>query len=212
MDTMPRRCIGDVGRVRSCAWRFACAGAAAAISIGREPRHASTPTSRRTASRSPISSRTRSKSSKTIALRRSKTSGSSARRAGGHAIEAGSGRPSRESRAAAADPEARVFVVFFDTWHVSFDGSAKAAAPVSELLNRIVGAERSGRRHDAGHSGARAVADATHRGDRARRPRHDRRGRSAIASNVDPREREIDRSAIRTTTRAGRSSAASPRK
>ena len=45
-----------------------------------------------------------------------------------------------ESRAAATDPESRIFVVFFDTWHVSFDGSARAAAPVSELLNRIVGA------------------------------------------------------------------------
>jgi len=46
----------------------------------------------------------------------------------------------REVRAAAADPESRIFVVFFDTWHVSTDGSAKAAAPVSMLLNRIAGA------------------------------------------------------------------------
>ena len=45
-----------------------------------------------------------------------------------------------ESRAAAADPESRIFVVFFDTWHVSTDGSVKAAAPISELLNRVVGA------------------------------------------------------------------------
>jgi VWFA-related protein len=45
-----------------------------------------------------------------------------------------------ESRAAAADPASRVFVVFFDNWHVSTDGSVKAAAPVSELLNRVVGA------------------------------------------------------------------------
>ena len=44
-----------------------------------------------------------------------------------------------EMRAAAADRESRLFVVFFDNWHVSTDGSAKAAAPVSELLNRIVG-------------------------------------------------------------------------
>jgi VWFA-related protein len=44
-----------------------------------------------------------------------------------------------EVRAAAADPESRIFVVFFDTWHVSTDGSAKAAAPVSALLNRIAG-------------------------------------------------------------------------
>jgi VWFA-related protein len=45
-----------------------------------------------------------------------------------------------ESRAAALDPESRLFVLFFDNWHVSFDGSSKAAAPVSELLNRVVGA------------------------------------------------------------------------
>jgi VWFA-related protein len=45
-----------------------------------------------------------------------------------------------ESRAAAEDAGSRIFVVFFDTWHVSSDGSAKAAAPVSELLNRVVGA------------------------------------------------------------------------
>jgi VWFA-related protein len=46
-----------------------------------------------------------------------------------------------ESRAAASDPESRIFVVFFDTWHVSSNGSARAAAPVSELLNRVVGAD-----------------------------------------------------------------------
>ena len=45
-----------------------------------------------------------------------------------------------ESRAAAADPESRLFVLFFDNWHVSFEGSAKAATPVSELLNRVIGA------------------------------------------------------------------------
>lgn len=43
-------------------------------------------------------------------------------------------------REATADPEARIFALFFDTWHVSFEGSSKAAAPVSTLLNRIVGA------------------------------------------------------------------------
>jgi VWFA-related protein len=44
-----------------------------------------------------------------------------------------------EQRDAAADPEARVFALFFDQWHVSSDGSAKAAAPVSEFLNRVIG-------------------------------------------------------------------------
>ena len=44
-------------------------------------------------------------------------------------------------RDAAEQPEARVFVLFLDQWHVSFEGSAKAAAPVSALLNRVVGAD-----------------------------------------------------------------------
>lgn len=42
---------------------------------------------------------------------------------------------------AAEPPEARVFVLFLDRWHVSFEGSAQAAAPVSALLNRVVGAD-----------------------------------------------------------------------
>ena len=44
-------------------------------------------------------------------------------------------------RDAAQQPDARVFVVFLDQWHVSFEGSAKAAAPVSDFLNRVVGAD-----------------------------------------------------------------------
>ena len=44
-------------------------------------------------------------------------------------------------REAAQQPEARVFVLFLDQWHVSFEGSANSAAPVSDLLNRVVGAD-----------------------------------------------------------------------
>jgi VWFA-related protein len=40
-----------------------------------------------------------------------------------------------------AERHSRTFVLFFDTWHVSRDGSRKAASPVSELLNRIVGVD-----------------------------------------------------------------------
>jgi VWFA-related protein len=46
-----------------------------------------------------------------------------------------------DERAAAQEPEARVFVVFFDQWHVSFDGSARTSAPVSTFLNRVLGAD-----------------------------------------------------------------------
>ena len=34
-----------------------------------------------------------------------------------------------------------MFVLFLDQWHVSFEGSAKATAPVSAFLNRVVGAD-----------------------------------------------------------------------
>ena len=96
-----------------------------------------------------------------------------------------------ESRAAAGDPEARVFVVFFDNWHVSSDGSLKAAAPLTEFLNRIVGANdlvgvmtpdmpartlSLTRRTDAIE---RAVRDTQLWGNRDR------------IDTVDPREREI---------------------
>ncbi|HEX8031170.1 MAG TPA: VWA domain-containing protein [Vicinamibacterales bacterium] len=47
---------------------------------------------------------------------------------------------SAAEREAASDPDARLFVLFFDQWHVSWDGAVKAAAPVSELLNRVIGA------------------------------------------------------------------------
>lgn len=45
------------------------------------------------------------------------------------------------SRAEATDPDARVFVVFFDTWHISTNGSSAGAAPVSGLLHQVVGAD-----------------------------------------------------------------------
>lgn len=44
-------------------------------------------------------------------------------------------------REAAEQPDARLFVVFLDRWHVSFAGSARTATPVSDLLNRVVGAD-----------------------------------------------------------------------
>ena len=46
---------------------------------------------------------------------------------------------STPERDAALDPDARVFILFFDQWHVSLDGSSKAASPVAEFLNRIIG-------------------------------------------------------------------------
>ncbi|OFW44849.1 MAG: hypothetical protein A3J29_06665 [Acidobacteria bacterium RIFCSPLOWO2_12_FULL_67_14b] len=46
---------------------------------------------------------------------------------------------SQAQRDAAADPDARLFVLFLDQWHVSLDGSARAQAPVSELLAKAIG-------------------------------------------------------------------------
>lgn len=45
------------------------------------------------------------------------------------------------SRAALADPDARVFAIFIDTWHISAEGSHRGAAPVSGLLNDVIGAD-----------------------------------------------------------------------
>jgi VWFA-related protein len=44
-----------------------------------------------------------------------------------------------ESREMARDPEARVFVVFMDIWHVQLAGSYRAQAPITRLLDRVIG-------------------------------------------------------------------------
>ena len=44
-----------------------------------------------------------------------------------------------ESRARAAQPDARVFVLFLDTLHVQVEGSYRAQNPVATLLDRVVG-------------------------------------------------------------------------
>ena len=103
-------------------------------------------------------------------------------------------------------------MLFLDQWHVSFEGSAKAAAPVSALLNRVVGADdlvgvmtpdlpaRSlslTRRTDAID---RMVRDTTEWNQRDR------------VGALDPREREIDAVLSRQRSAGGRSFAASQRK
>lgn len=45
------------------------------------------------------------------------------------------------SRAALTDPDARVFAIFIDTWHISAEGSHQGAAPVAGLLNDVIGAD-----------------------------------------------------------------------
>ena len=44
-----------------------------------------------------------------------------------------------ESREMATDPAARVFVLFLDRHNVSLEGSFRAQAPITRLLNRIIG-------------------------------------------------------------------------
>ena len=46
-----------------------------------------------------------------------------------------------ESRAMAADPEARLFVMFFDTLHVHVEGSFRAKNPMINVLDRVIGAD-----------------------------------------------------------------------
>jgi VWFA-related protein len=45
----------------------------------------------------------------------------------------------RESREAAADPRARVFVIFLDTYHTQLDGSANMRKPLVAFLDRVLG-------------------------------------------------------------------------
>lgn len=44
-----------------------------------------------------------------------------------------------ESRTMATESDARVFVLFMDTWHVQVDGSYRAQAPVMRLLTTVIG-------------------------------------------------------------------------
>lgn len=94
-------------------------------------------------------------------------------------------------RAAAEAPDARIFAVFFDHWHVQFDGSSKAAAPLSTFLHRVTGAgdlvgvmtpEMPARAMSLVHRTEgieRAVRETLHWGQRDR------------VNTPDPREREI---------------------
>ena len=45
----------------------------------------------------------------------------------------------RGSREAAADPRARVFVIFLDTYHTQLDGSAMMRKPLVAFLDRVLG-------------------------------------------------------------------------
>jgi VWFA-related protein len=44
-----------------------------------------------------------------------------------------------EARSMASDPEARLFVLFMDIWHVHLDGSHRAQGPITRMLNRVIG-------------------------------------------------------------------------
>src|ERR1700682_1587216 len=46
-----------------------------------------------------------------------------------------------ESRSMMEDPNARVFVVFLDTYHVEVDGSHRIRKPLIDALNRAIGEE-----------------------------------------------------------------------
>ena len=95
-------------------------------------------------------------------------------------------------RAAAEPPEARLFVLFLDQWHVSVEGSARTTAPVSDFLNRVVGADdlvgvmtpdlpaRSMSLTRRSEAIDRMVRDATQWNQRD------------LVGALDPREREID--------------------
>ena len=45
----------------------------------------------------------------------------------------------RESRQMAADPRARIFVIFLDTYHSGFGNAARMRAPIQQFVDRVVG-------------------------------------------------------------------------
>lgn len=45
----------------------------------------------------------------------------------------------RDQREAAQDPDARLFVIFLDNWHVGLDGSARSSDAVAGFLDKVVG-------------------------------------------------------------------------
>lgn len=46
-----------------------------------------------------------------------------------------------DGRRQAADPRRRVFVVFLDTWHTTFEGAVRARKPLVTMLERLIGPE-----------------------------------------------------------------------
>jgi len=62
-----------------------------------------------------------------------------AREGNGVTVSAPNPSSTRDQREAAQDPDARLFVIFLDTWHVGLDGSARSAAPVATFLDQVVG-------------------------------------------------------------------------
>jgi VWFA-related protein len=64
-------------------------------------------------------------------------------RARGEGGVAASSAPSpvstREMLDAARDPEARVFVIYLDVWHVGLDGSVRSPEPIARMLEKVIG-------------------------------------------------------------------------
>lgn len=90
------------------------------------------------------------------------------------------------------DDAARTWVLFLDTWHVSKDGSFRSAAPVSELMNRVVAeGDRVGVMMP--DMNARTL-DLTGRAAAIERLMRASKqwGQRDTVGDVDPREREIE--------------------
>ena len=106
-----------------------------------------------------------------------------------------------ESRERAARPDARVFVLFLDTLHVQVEGSYRAQYAGGALLDRVIGAGRSGRRDDARDVGPQHHLLAADRADRRRcSPTNWAWGERGSRSPSDPRENDSEACVIRTST------------
>jgi VWFA-related protein len=64
-------------------------------------------------------------------------------RARGEGVVAAPDGPSpgstREMLDAARDPEARVFVIYLDVWHVGLNGSVRSPEPIARMLEKVIG-------------------------------------------------------------------------
>jgi len=161
----PRRLAGDLGPVRTpaaaaapgpgaCRPGSAAPGTAPDLSAARRTSSAlmSSPRRRRAGGRPQGGGLRGLRGRRSAESRDVRTGEDPDRRRHGHARGA---RTVRESREMVADPRARVFVLFLDTYHVGQGSAVNVRRPLVNMLKPAGGARRPHCADDAGHGGQR---------------------------------------------------------